>query len=44
MCIEDTACFCCGGGHTLVAPNHALDYMFSVWKFFSNCGSFGYST
>ena len=44
MCIEDNACFCCGGGHTLVEPNYVLDYMFSGWQKFSNCGSFGYST
>ena len=24
MCIEDTSCFCCGGGHTPVEPNYAL--------------------
>ena len=24
MCIEDNACFCYGGGHTLVEPNYAL--------------------
>ena len=24
MCIEDNACFCGGGGHTLVEPNYAL--------------------
>ena len=23
MCIEDNACFCCEGGHTLVEPNYA---------------------
>ena len=23
MCIEDNACFGCGGGHTLVEPNYA---------------------
>ena len=23
MCIEDTACFYYGGGHTLVEPNYA---------------------
>ena len=22
MCIEDNACFYCGGGHTLVGPNY----------------------
>ena len=24
LCIEDNACFCCGGRHTLVEPNYAL--------------------
>ena len=23
MCVEDNACFCCRGGHTLVGPNYA---------------------
>ena len=23
MCIEENACLCCGGGHTLVEPNYA---------------------
>ena len=44
MCIEDNACFRYGVGHTPVEPYYALDYMFSVWKKISNCGSFGYST
>ena len=24
LCIEDNACFCCGGRHTLAEPNYAL--------------------
>ena len=24
MCIVGNACFCCGGGHTLVEPNYVL--------------------
>ena len=24
MCIEDNACFCCEGRHTLLEPNYAL--------------------
>ena len=44
MCIEDNACFCCGGGHPLVEPNYALVSGSVYGKKFSNCGPVGYST
>ena len=34
MCIEDNACFCCGGGHPLVEPNYALVSCSVYRKFF----------
>ena len=36
MCIEDNACFCGGGGHTLVEPNYALVSCSVYGKKFSN--------
>ena len=44
MCIEDNACFCCGGGHTMVEPNYALVSCSVYGKKFSTYGPVGFST
>ena len=39
MYIEDNACFCCGGGHTLVDPTmrmlhvQCMENFFDLWLF-----------
>ena len=41
MCIEDNACFCCGGRHTLVEPNYALVTCSVYGNFFQSMALLG---